>query len=78
MSTKTPRAQPLQLPLNESADTAKHLIESADTPADDSNESAWLAEVEHRLLDNLHDPAAFSTWQTAHDRIVERLRSIHK
>ena len=75
MSRNTVLAQALQLPPEERADVAKHLIASLDDPADEGVEAAWLAEVERRLQDVDRGTANFDPWEVVRARIAARLRA---
>ena len=75
MSRNTVLAQALQLPPEERADVAKHLIASLDDPADEGVEAAWLAEVERRLQDVDRGTANFEPWEVVRARIAARLRA---
>lgn len=71
-------AQALQLPPEERADVAKHLIASLDEPEDEGVEAAWLAEVERRLHEVDQGKAKVEPWEVVRDRIAARLRTTRK
>jgi putative addiction module component (TIGR02574 family) len=71
-------AQALQLPPEERADVAKHLLASLDEPADEDVDAAWLAEVERRLQNVDRGTAKFEPWEVVRDRIATRLRTTRK
>ncbi|MFS8069403.1 MAG: addiction module protein [Byssovorax sp.] len=75
MSRNAVLAQALQLPPEERADVAKHLIASLDEPADEDVEAAWLAEVERRLQNVDRGTAKYEPWEVVRARIAARLRT---
>lgn len=76
MSSRTAvLAEALQLPSEERADVAKHLIASLDEPADENVEAAWLAEVERRLQDVDRGTAKVEPWDVVRERLATRIRT---
>ena len=71
----------MELDRPERADVARKLIASLDDGGDAGEpevETAWLAEVERRLATADAGTAQFEPWEVVEQRIVARLRDLHR
>lgn len=74
MKAETTLNDLLQLPRTERARYARALLDSLDESEDHDAETAWVKEIERRVLEVQQNKETLSTWDEVRGRIERRLR----